>query len=339
MATQGSEPPEGASRTGSKTGDGFVERLLSFLIPRPSISRREDLEEALSAAENAGPDISPRERAMLRNVLRLGEVRIADVMVPRVDIVAVPAATTLGGLLAAFREAGHSRLPVYGETLDDLHGMVHIRDVVDHITAQASRGAGGDAQPLGLDLSAVDLSVDILAARITRPVLYAPPSTPAIDLLLKMQASRTHLALVIDEYGGTDGLVSIEDLVEIVVGDIDDEHDETAEEPIQPAEGGFLLDARAPLDEVCAALAIDLSGEEGAEESDTIGGFLALRMGRLPAKGDRLSGIAGHDFEIVDADRRRIKRIMARPAPDTAADAEPRPEGVGEDEMRRGDAA
>ena len=272
---------------------------------------------------------------MLKNVLSFHRIRVEDVMVPRADIVAVAADTTLGELLSLFRTAGHSRLPVYGETLDDPKGMVHIRDFLDFIAMRADGGAAeaGAEAPLP-SLGQIDLSMSLSSANILRPVLFVPRSMPAIDLLVRMQATRTHMALVIDEYGGTDGLVSIEDLVEMVVGDIEDEHDEDATLTIVPAaDGTYIADARASLDEVKEVLGLDLTEEEGAEDIDTIGGFIVTLAGRVPSRSEVIEGPSGLEFEVLDADPRRVKRLRvhrrtfasANEAGEGPADA-PRPE-------------
>ncbi len=249
---------------------------------------------------------------MLKNVLSFHRIRVEDVMVPRADIVAVAADTNLGELLSLFRTAGHSRLPVYGETLDDPKGMVHIRDFLDFIAMRADGGAvagSGHEAPLP-SLGQIDLSMALSSANILRPVLFVPRSMPAIDLLVRMQATRTHMALVIDEYGGTDGLVSIEDLVEMVVGDIEDEHDEDSTLTIVPAaDGTYIADARASLDEVKEVLGLDLTEEEGAEDIDTIGGFIVTLAGRVPSRSEVIEGPSGLEFEVLDADPRRVKRL------------------------------
>jgi CBS domain containing-hemolysin-like protein len=242
--------------------------------------------------------------------------------------------TTLGELLKLFRADGHSRLPVYGDTLDDPKGMVHIRDFVDHIAARAEAGSRrGSAAPIELpnevptsrprrgaqalrtlNLGNVDLSATLASARIQRPVLFVPPSMPAIDLLVRMQATRTHMALVIDEYGGTDGLISIEDLIEMVVGDIEDEHDVSEERLVQRVEGEgdvFVADARAGLAEVSEASGVDLVAAVGemAEEIDTIGGLIVTLAGRVPSRGELIAGPGDLAFEVLDADPRRVKRL------------------------------
>ncbi len=283
-------------------GPGLLDRMRAlFGIGGASI--RDDIEDALEETGTAEV-FSPQERAMLRNVLGLHEVRVEDIMVPRTDIIAVTTAMTLRDVLAVFRSAGHSRLPVHGETLDDPRGMIHIRDfmnvVAGSITGQKHEGA--------------DLSIAVADGNVTRPVLFAPPSMRAIDLLVKMQASRTHMALVIDEYGGTDGLVSIEDIVEVIVGDIEDEHDEAELPLIEPMpEGAFLAEGRASLEDVSAALGVNLAGSDGAEEIDTIGGLVTAMAGRVPNRGEIVTDREDFEFEILDADPRRVKTVKIRP--------------------------
>jgi CBS domain containing-hemolysin-like protein len=304
-------------------GDTFIERLLVRFGLKSPFSIRDDLEDALSEGAPA-TDFSPQESAMLRNVLRLRTHSVQDVMVPRADIVAVSIDISLGDLLRVFRTAGHSRLPVYAETLDDPRGMVHIRDFLDYLASRAEstpsrrkRKGPVDAP----DLGKVDLSTPLSAAKILRQVLFVPPSMPALDLLVKMQTLRTHMALVIDEYGGTDGLVSIEDLVEIVVGDIEDEHDED-ETPVivKVADGSFVADARASLEDAAAALGVDLVGDESAEDVDTLGGLIATLAGRVPVRGEIVTHSSGLEFEVLDADPRRIKRLRVHPV-DSRSDA------------------
>ncbi|MBQ0823636.1 hemolysin family protein [Microvirga terrae] len=293
------------------TRDHWYDRVLTRLGLKPRESIRHDLEDVLAETVE-DTDFSPQERAMLKNVLSFHRIRVEDVMVPRADIVAVAADTNLGELLSLFRTAGHSRLPVYGETLDDPKGMVHIRDFLDFIAMRADGGAvagSGHEAPLP-SLGEIDLSMALSSANILRPVLFVPRSMPAIDLLVRMQATRTHMALVIDEYGGTDGLVSIEDLVEMVVGDIEDEHDEDSTLTIVPAaDGTYIADARASLDEVKEVLGLDLTEEEGAEDIDTIGGFIVTLAGRVPSRSEVIEGPSGLEFEVLDADPRRVKRL------------------------------
>ena len=281
-------------------------------------SLRDDIEDAL---EETGAEavFSQQERAMLRNVLGLHEIRVEDIMVPRADIIAVGSSMTLGEVLAVFRAAGHSRLPVHDDTLDDPRGMIHIRDFVDvlagstdNLPEMSTSGMGG---PVTLDTRVAD-------ADVTRPVLFVPPSMQALDLLVKMQGSRTHMALVIDEYGGTDGLVSIEDIVEMIVGDIEDEHDED-EAPLIAGnpDGSFVADGRAALDDVSAAVGHDLMLGDDADEIDTLGGLVTSLGGRVPLRGEIVGGHETFDFEILDADPRRVKRIRIRRRGSSDADA------------------
>src|SRR5690606_27870463 len=211
----------------------FFERLAGLFRHKNGSNLREEIADALAETATDAESFSPGERAMLHNILRLREVRVEDVMIPRADIEAVEIGITLGALLTIFEQSGHSRMPVYAETLDDPRGMVHIRDVLAHITklarAKKGRGARKTAAP-ALDFANVDLTRTIGELDLMRTVLFVPPSMLASDLMGRMQASRTQMALVIDEYGGTDGLVSLEDIVEMVVGDIEDEHDD--EEPM-----------------------------------------------------------------------------------------------------------
>ena len=228
---------------------------------------------------------------------------------------------TLVEVLAMFRTAGHSRLPVYGATLDDPRGMIHVRDLVDYIAAAeepmpreaiapvAVEGPEAAPDKMVRSLGALDLKLPLSEAKILRPVLFVPPSMPALDLLVKMQATRTHMALVIDEYGGTEGLASIEDIVEMIVGDIEDEHDE-ADEPTMVAsgDGSFLVDARASLDEVATTLDTDLETMSDAEDLETIGGLVTALAGHVPVRGEIVVE-GGLEFEVLDADPRRVKRL------------------------------
>jgi len=303
---------------------GLFERVRALFGLTPA-SVRDDIEEAID--ESVGAEFTPQERAILKNVLALHDVKVADVMVPRADIIALTLDTPLRDVLDLFRTAGHSRLPVYGETLDDPRGMIHIRDFVVFLASDPRFGLSGGPALTANDPSArLSLDTPLSAAHILRPVLYAPPSMPALDLLLKMQASRTHMALVIDEYGGTDGLVSIEDVVESIVGDIEDEHDE-AEAPQLHAspDGAFIVDARAPLDDVSQSMGFDFASLADAEEVDTIGGLVTASAGRVPSRGEILRGPGEFEYEVLDADPRRIKRLKIWPLAARGAKAPPPP--------------
>jgi CBS domain containing-hemolysin-like protein len=291
---------------------GLFERLRALFGLGPA-SVRDDLEDALVGA-GAEADFTPQERAILTNVLGLHDVRVADVMVPRADIIALRIDAPLSEVLSLFRTAGHSRLPVHGETLDDPRGMVHIRDFVDYLASDPCFGLAAEAADVGAGSPDADLRLGmrlpLSRANILRPVLFAPPSMPALDLLVKMQASHTHMALVIDEYGGTDGLVSIEDVVEAIVGDIEDEHDEVdAREITRTADGALIADARASLDAVSQVLGFDLSRLADAENVETIGGLIMAKAGRVPGRGEIVNGLGEFEFEILDADPRRVKRL------------------------------
>jgi CBS domain containing-hemolysin-like protein len=299
--------PEAAGRGLSHWLSHFLDRLGL----RGGGTIREEITDALAQGSGQLADLSAQERAMLSNVLSLRERRVGDVMIPRADIIAVPADATLDEVLARFRTAGHSRLPVFDDSLDDPRGMVHIRDFLEFIAGQAkAEPTAGLSEPAFHDLAAVDLTRTLADTKIMRPVLYVPPSMPAVDLLVRMQATRTHIALVIDEYGGTDGLVTIEDLIEIVVGDIEDEHDLEEAPTIAPdGEGRFTADARATLDELRQATGIDLSDDPVAEDVDTLGGLIVTLAGHVPAQGEIVEGPGGLSFEILEADQRRVKRL------------------------------
>jgi len=305
-------PPAGEP---ADANERWFVRVLRAVFGWKTGSIRSNLEVVLEASAPGESGFSPEESTMLKNILGLRERRIADVMVPRADIVAVQEDIALGELIKVFETAAHSRLVVYNDTLDDPTGMVHIRDLVAFMTARATVDAEKNTRrkrplPAGLDLRALDLSLALSAARILRPILFVPPSMPAIDLLAKMQATRVHLALVIDEYGGTDGLVSIEDLVELIVGDIEDEHDERGEHPVvrQP-DGSYLADARASLEEVVALVGPEFDVGEATEEVNTLGGYLATRIGRVPVRGELVPGPGPFEIEVLDADPRRVKRL------------------------------
>lgn len=256
-------------------------------------------------AETSGPDpdgdplpdpssipqaLGPR----LPGISNLRRMRVEDVAIPRAEITSVASDTNLPDLVQVFRDSGLTRLPVYDGTLDEPIGLVHLKD----IALRYGFNGGADAFVLSESL---------------RPVLYVPPSMPIGVLLTKMQADRTHMALVIDEYGGVDGLLTIEDLIEQVIGEIEDEHDiEEAQPWVREEDGAFLALARAPLDEFESEIGIDLVDEEEEEEVDTLGGLVFLLTGRVPARGEVVPHPSGVEFEVIDADPRRIKRLRVR---------------------------
>lgn len=309
----GTQPPSAQVSPAAERPTLF-ERLAGMFRQRNGSTLREDIADALADGGADGEAFSPGERAMLNNILRLREVRVEDVMIPRADIEAVDITTTLGDLMVLFERSGHSRMPVFSETLDDPRGMVHIRDIVAHITRLATAKRGRPTrkqQPAApsLDLGNVDLSKTIADLNLMRTVLFVPPSMLASDLMARMQAARTQMALVIDEYGGTDGLVSLEDIVETVVGDIEDEHDE--DEPLitQAGEGVFIVDGKAEIDDVAEHIGKAFAAGEHGETVDTIGGMIFNTLGRVPARGEVVEPIPGFEFHVLDADPRRVKRV------------------------------
>jgi hemolysin (HlyC) family protein len=295
--------------------ESWLVRVLRGVFGWRTGTMRADLKDVLEDGSSGGADFSPTERRMLKNILALRERRIADVMVPRADIVAVQREIPLGELMKVFESAGHSRLVVYEETLDDAIGMVHIRDLVAFMTVRAAASAKANTRrkkpfPAGLDLKAVDLSMPLSATSIVREILYGPPSMPVLDLLAKMQTTRIHLAIVIDEYGGADGVVSIEDIVEQIVGEIADEHDEEIQPGVvrQP-DGSFLADARAPLEDVSAIVGPEFDVGDVAKDVDTLAGYVVSRVGRVPVRGELVPGPGPFELEILDADPRRLKKL------------------------------
>ncbi len=305
----------------ARKATGFFSWLGLLFRQQTGPTIRENLQDALAASSFGDRTISEEERAMLHNILRLRDLRVLDVMVPRAEIEAVDLETSLGDLLNLFESSGHSRMPVYSETLDDPRGMIHIRDVVAYVTRTGRKrtrrprtappAEAPATPPAGLDLSKVDLAKTIGELKLTRNVLFVPPSMLASDLMARMQAQRIQMALVIDEYGGTDGLVSLEDIVEMVVGDIEDEHDETEVQVVQNDEHTFVVDARIELGELGPYLGSDFveAAREEDEDVDTVGGLIFSLLGRVPVKGEVIPSFAGFEFEVLDADPRRIKRL------------------------------
>ena len=288
----------------------WFERLLQTFGLGEEPDLRELIEDALARSKSDA--LSAQERSMLRRILRFGELTVEDVMVPRADIIAVDDTLTIDELMRVFRQAEHSRLPVYHETLDDPRGMIHIRDLMSWITTAAE--AGDETR---IDLGKVDLARSVASINITRQILYVPASMSVLDLLLKMQLTRLHLALVVDEYGGTDGLVSIEDLIEEVVGDIADEHD-VEDEPLIRTDPrlGLVADARIPVDELEKHLGRELISEEQEEDIDTLGGLVFSIAGRIPARGELVRHPSGIEFEVLEADPRRIKKLRIHIPPE-----------------------
>lgn len=317
------DPSSSRIDAGSKAPTSFWARAARIWRSAGASTLREDLADALATDESASIAFSPEERAMLNNILRFREVRVEDVMVPRADIEAVDQDTTLGELMVLFEDNGRSRMPVYSDTLDDPRGMVHIRDLLAFITKQArnkrrsparnqavAEGEKATRQPkAAIDLARVDLDATILEAGIVRPVLFVPPSMLASELMAKMQANRTQMALVIDEYGGTDGLASLEDIVEMVVGDIEDEHDDDEVMFSRQSDDVFIADAKVELEEIAEAIGPDFDISGRVDDVDTLGGLIFAELGRIPARGEVVQALPGFEFHVLDADPRRIRKV------------------------------
>jgi CBS domain containing-hemolysin-like protein len=329
------------------SGQGWLSALRSRLGLQGAPTLRDTIEGALRQEAATTSAFSAEERQMMLRMLRFGALKVVDIMVPRADIIALEETEPLSELLRTFEEGGISRIPMFNETLDDPRGMIHIKDVVAWLieeggvklseTAPAppnGTGAQTDApKSVDLNLAAIDLLRPISVAKIRRPVLYVPPSMPAMNLLIRMQTTRIHMALVVDEYGGTDGLVTIEDLVEQVVGEIEDEHDEAEAAHItKDAKGILSASARTPIAELEQMLGRRVVTEDEAEEVDTLGGLVFSILGRVPVRGEIVRHAhTGLEFEVLDADPRRVKklridpsRINAAPAAETGASAKAR---------------
>jgi CBS domain containing-hemolysin-like protein len=298
-----------------RDGENWLVRAFRSLFGWKPGSIRADLKDVLDEMTPGDSGFSPEESRMLKNILGLRERRVGDVMVPRADIIAVQQDLHIGELIRMFESAAHSRLVVYNDTLDDPVGMVHIRDLIAFVTARAAVDPEKNAKrkkplPAGLDLKAIDLAMPLSAAKIVREILFVPPSARVIDLLARMQAKQIHLALVVDEYGGTDGIVSIEDIVEQIVGDIADEHDEDeAADVVRQPDGSYIADARAKIEDVVRIVGKEFDIGDAVEEVDTLGGYLVTRAGRLPLRGEIVPGPDLFEFEVLDADPRRVKRV------------------------------
>lgn len=326
---------------------GWLAAIRSRLGMQSALTLRETLEYALKEESGSDAEVSIEEREMLLRILRFGASRVEDVMVPRADIIAVDESEPIRDLLATFQEAGVSRVPVYSETLDDPRGMVHIKDLFNWLITGAENTGNGNGNgkssaksaanksgadkstedgggemaeagtsaelegiPHHLDLSPIDLSRPVSMTRIRRQVLFVPPSMPAMNLLIRMQSTRIHMALVVDEYGGTDGLVTIEDLVEQIVGDIEDEHDEAeAAHMVADPKLGLIAAARTPVTELEEHVGRKLLTPDEEEDIETLGGLVFTIVGRIPARGELVRHSSGIEFEVLDADARRIKKL------------------------------
>ena len=262
---------------------------------------REELEELIEEHEEEEP-IDPHERTLLTNILKLHELNATDIMVPRIDIIAIEVDTPFADAVKQMVEHGHSRVPLYRETLDDVIGIVHIKDMLPY-------AADGRPVPLG---------------KLARKVLFVAPSMAVLDLLLQMRLSRVHMALVVDEFGGIDGLVTIEDVIEEIVGEIEDEHDD-ADQPklIERPDGSLIADARTRIEALQERVAARLLPPQQEEGIETLGGLVGALAGRVPSRGETFNHPAGLEFEVLDADPRRIKRLRVRGVAPAAKPASP----------------
>ena len=276
--------------------------MLRFLRRRGSEANlREAIEELIEGTEiSEGDQPQTGESSLLLNILKVGDLTARDVMVPRIDIHAAPESTDLKGLIELVRAHGHSRLPIYGEGLDDVIGVVHIKDVL----------------PFIFDAENFDLK------SIVREPMFVSPSIRVLDLLLQMRLSRAHLALVVDEFGGIDGLVTIEDLVEEIIGEIEDEHDVVrGPSLVQRADGTWIADARTTIEDFEAKVGGVLTDEERERDINTLGGLVMSLTDRVPSRGELVTHGSGITFEVVDADPRRVKRLRVRLPPSPPAES------------------
>lgn len=279
------------------------------LIAMRTVSLRDDLEVALESESNGGTaDFTLSERTILKNVLDLAEKRVEDVMIPRADIEAIEATETLGVLVSRFRQVGHSRMPVYSDSLDNITGFIHVKDALRRITEPVADPEAA----VPVKLVSTPLRSRIERLDIVRQVLFVPPLMPVGDLLQQMQLKRVHMAVVIDEYGGTDGLLTIEDLLEAVVGEIEDEHDDDVALVRKINSNVFIASARAELEEVREVIGPDFDPGAHADEVDTLGGLVFELAGRVPLKGEHVNGIKGFEFEVLQADSRQVKRVKIK---------------------------
>jgi magnesium and cobalt transporter len=285
------------------TNDGASHRLRQFLrLLRRNRGRTTPIDAMVAAAEAEGEEIAPAERALIGNVLKSHDRTAADVMVPRGDVIAIDEEAPFADVIKRLVEHGHSRLPVFRETLDDVIGYVHVKDVLAPVA---------ERRPTKL-------------AGLIRKVLFVAPSLPILDLLAQMRRARTHIAMVVDEFGGIDGLVTIEDLIEEIVGEIEDEHDVDETPPlIERADGSVIADARTPIETLEQHRGTPLRSGEDTGDVDTLGGLVFALAGRVPKRGEVIPHPGGIEFEVLDADPNRIRRLRVRNLPATNSDQTP----------------
>ena len=295
------EPPPAGGPPEHERSFAPLRHLLRLIRrPRNGESLRETIDEMIEeqAAEDPDP-LSGHERVLIGNILKVHDQTAADVMVPRIDIVALDAETPFPEVVKLMVEQGHSRVPVYRETLDDVIGFIHVKDVLGPVAERR----------------------ETKLAPILRKVLYVAPSVPILDLLVQMRQARTHIAMVVDEFGGIDGLVTIEDVIEEIVGEIEDEHD-VANGPslIERTDGSLIADARTPIELLEEHRGTRLRPAGDQEEVDTLGGLVSSLAGRVPKRGEIIVHPAGVEFEVLDADPRHIKRLRVRSSRQPAGD-------------------
>ena len=298
------EPPESSGQPEQDRGFARLRGLLRLVRrPRNGESLRETIDEMIEEPPPDGPDaLGAQERMLIGNILKGHDRSAVDVMVPRVDIVALDAETPFLDVVHYMIEQGHSRVPVYRETLDDVIGFIHVKDILPSVAERR----------------------ETKLAPLLRKVLFVAPSLPILDLLVQMRQARTHIAMVVDEFGGIDGLVTIEDLIEEIVGEIEDEHD-VADAPylVERPDGTLVADARTPIEALEERQGIRLRPAGEQEEVDTLGGLVSTLAGRVPKRGEVIVHPSGIEFEVIEGDPRRIKRLRVRslPAPTGAPGA------------------
>ena len=295
------EPPGSSGHLEPERSFARLRNLLRLIRrPRNGESLRETIDEMIEepAADDRG-SLSGHERLLIGNVLKIHDQTAADVMVPRVDIVALDVETPFLDVVRCMVVQGHSRVPVYRETLDDVIGFIHVKDVLGPAAERREPKLG----PL------------------LRKVLFVAPSVPILDLLVQMRQARTHIAMVVDEFGGIDGLVTIEDVIEEIVGEIEDEHD-VAERPslVERPDGSLIADARTPIEKLETHHGTRLRPAGDQEEVDTLGGLVSSLAGRVPKRGEVITHPSGIEFEVLDADPRRVKRLQVRGLPSASGD-------------------
>ncbi len=292
----------------------FISKIRRSL-GRNKIDLRESLEGVIASHDSdagATSSIPDDARSMMKNLLGFADLRVDDVMVPRANIIATEETDNMRDLLAQFIEANHSRVPIYRESLDDIVGMIHVKDYLRWMATKGTKKKSKGAIEAGIALAATELSSTIKQhSSMIRDVLYVPPSMPAPDLLIKMKASHIHLAVVVDEYGGTDGLISLEDLVEEIIGDIADEHDTDAEEGMirKQADNIYVASALISISTLDDMFNVDLLSDDQEDEADTLGGLVFEMAGRVPTRGEIIRHPSGLEFEILESDPRRVMRV------------------------------